>query len=290
MRLPGDGAYEKTNLKWTTRSWAVGCGTTTIRISYIRLLANVTSTSLCVTWRPCWASLLRSCSKRTNSHRKRIRMTNKLLTSAAWDLRFPRSHLSLTAWPGWGLGFCHHQFYLWIKSFTILMTEAQRPLACRERLSKRPSWNCRWVSPHSSLPNLRLRWCKTLTSVENKIGWWRRESGSERLLALAITSRISVPWSQTRHRVLLKDHGVITRPSLSSSHRSVLVRHRWPVTLLSIIFVCTCFATKAFFVWYHSVKKSSCHLMLILQHPSPRKRCQVHVDTGVDVCYFFHCC
>lgn len=60
LRLPGGGARGKTSLRWTTRSWAVACVTTTTRTSSIRQRASAMCTASSATCRVCWATHPRS--------------------------------------------------------------------------------------------------------------------------------------------------------------------------------------------------------------------------------------
>lgn len=50
------GVSARTNQRWTTRSWAVACVTTTTKTSSIRRRASATSTASSVTCRACWES------------------------------------------------------------------------------------------------------------------------------------------------------------------------------------------------------------------------------------------
>lgn len=53
-RWPSVGVSVRTSRRWTTRSWAAACATTTTRTSSTRRRANATSTASCATCKACW--------------------------------------------------------------------------------------------------------------------------------------------------------------------------------------------------------------------------------------------
>ena len=63
VRWLSDGASVRTSPRWTMRSWAAACATTTIRTSSTRRRGSATSTASSVTCKACWVEQRRRCWK-----------------------------------------------------------------------------------------------------------------------------------------------------------------------------------------------------------------------------------
>lgn len=67
-RWPSVGVSVRTSRRWTTRSWAAACATTTTRTSSTRRRANATSTASCATCKACWERRRRRSWAASTSH------------------------------------------------------------------------------------------------------------------------------------------------------------------------------------------------------------------------------